>query len=148
VHKFFLFLILIIYARVFGAEPTDDGLNSYLEAYFGERLDKDQRELVIANLRQSREKKEKATWFDNIVTLMEDFFRGSDSPNTESAKVNVHQEANSIASLLSQSTEELTSLLEGLDGGYIKPAPGGGKNNFRPFPLFWRTFLIYSPFFD
>jgi cobalamin biosynthesis Mg chelatase CobN len=36
-------------------------------------------------------------------------------------------EANSVAKLLIQSTEEMTSVVAGLNGGYIKPAPGGGK---------------------
>jgi magnesium chelatase subunit H len=132
---------LFVFLRVLGAETTDSELNSYLGAYFGDRLDNDQIDHVIADFRRSIENMDKKSWFDNIITFMENIFGANESSQSaESSHANVLVEAKSIASLLYQSTEELTSVLDGLDGGYIKPAPGGGKNLFRLFAVFQSNF--------
>lgn len=116
--------------RVFGAAPTDDDLDAYLEAYFGDRLSKEHRNIVISNLRKSNEAAKTGTlWYDDLVTFVQSIF-GLDNSQQDSTtgEDNLLTEAQSITSLLIQSTEELTSVVAGLNGGYIKPAPGGGKN--------------------
>ena len=133
--------------RVFGAAPTDDDLDAYLEAYFGDRLSKEHRNIVISNLRKSNEAAKTGTlWYDDLVTFVQSIFGldnsqqdtfvqsifGLDNSQQDSTtgEDNLLTEAQSITSLLIQSTEELTSVVAGLNGGYIKPAPGGGKNTF------------------
>ena len=114
--------------RVLGAEPTDQELNSYLEANFGDRLSSDRREHVIARLRQAQSKESDASWFESIFSFLKGLFDSSESNASNiSDEKDVLDEAHSIATALSQSTEELTSVLVGLNGGYVKPAPGGGK---------------------
>ena len=118
--------------RVFGAAPTDDDLDAYLEAYFGDRLSKEHRNIVISNLRKSNEAAKTGTlWYDDLVTFVQSIF-GLDNSQQDSTtgEDNLLTEAQSITSLLIQSTEELSSVVAGLNGGYIKPAPGGGKNTF------------------
>lgn len=108
--------------------PKDEELNSYLEAYFGDRLQEDQRALVISKLHQSREKEPATAWFDNIASFVSRFLGTEDSTAaSKSPEETLIDEATNVASLLVQSTEEMDSVLEGLDGGFIKPAPGGGK---------------------
>jgi magnesium chelatase subunit H len=119
--------------RILGAEPTDQELNSYLEAYFGDRLSSDRREHVIASLRKARSNESDFPWFDSFVSFLKGFFEtsellASDSPDEK----DVLDEAHSIAFALSRSTEELSSVMEGLNGGYVKPAPGGGKKFSAP----------------
>jgi magnesium chelatase subunit H len=117
--------------RVLGAEPTDHELNSYLEAYFGDRLDLDHRERVISNLRKAQANEFELSWFDSFVSFFQDLFVTNESnTSAKSIEQELLDEASSIALGLSRCTEELTSVLEGLNGGYIKPAPGGGKNAF------------------
>ena len=125
--------------RVFGAAPTDDDLDAYLEAYFGDRLSKEHRNIVISNLRKSNEAAKTGTlWYDDLVTFVQSIF-GLDNSQQDSTtgEDNLLTEAQSITSLLIQSTEELTSVVAGLNGGYIKPAPGGGKN------ILWCRWFFY-----
>lgn len=67
-------------------------------------------------------------WSDEIAALLGRVFASGDSSKVSTVEDILLNEAQSIASLLAKSTEELTSVVAGLDGGYIKPAPGGGKN--------------------
>ena len=129
--------------RVFGAAPTDDDLDAYLEAYFGDRLSKEHRNIVISNLRKSNEAAKTGTlWYDDLVTFVQSIF-GLDNSQQDSTtgEDNLLTEAQSITSLLIQSTEELSSVVAGLNGGYIKPAPGGGKNTFW---CLWFFYFFYS----
>ncbi len=85
-----------------GGVPDAEGINSYLEAYFGEELPEKEREAIAAG-----------TWEANG-------FASSDNGHSEQVK-----EALSIRDLLMQTGEEMTNLLRGLNGEYIPPAPGG-----------------------
>ncbi|MGK7932125.1 MAG: cobaltochelatase subunit CobN, partial [Microcystaceae cyanobacterium] len=85
-----------------GESPTEEGLNSYLEAYFEDKLS---------------DKERKA-----IVTQDESLQYVIDSANGRS---DVIKEAINIRELLTQNTQELDNLLRGLNGEYIPPAPGG-----------------------
>lgn len=108
----------------FGKEPTDEELDSYLEAYFGERLSEEQRREIIAKWRESGKDVHSGRSFLNQILS----FLGIDSVKTKEATPSedpVVNEASAIVSLLGKSTEEIDSVIQGLDGGYIKPAPGG-----------------------
>ena len=85
-----------------GGVPDAEGVNSYLEAYFGEELPEKEREAIAAG------------------TLEANGFASSDNGHSEQVK-----EALSIRDLLMQTGEEMTNLLRGLNGEYIPPAPGG-----------------------
>ncbi|HEY9769663.1 MAG TPA: magnesium chelatase subunit H [Coleofasciculaceae cyanobacterium] len=86
--------------HVLGDKPSEEGLKSYLEAYFDGGLSKEA--------------------IDNIISPSNLNTNGrgeSLSPKLE--------EAAKIRDLLSQNTDEMTNLLRGLNGEYIPPAPGG-----------------------
>jgi magnesium chelatase subunit H len=112
-----------------GAVPKDEELNSYLEAYFGDRLNENQRAVVISNIHRSLEKEHGMAWFDSIASYVRGLLGKDDSTMASKSPEEVLlDEASTVASLLVKSTEEMDSVLEGLDGGFIKPAPGGGKS--------------------
>ena len=82
-----------------GEPPKAEELDSYLEAYFGEKLTPRERELIISE--------------------RTDLIVDKDDGN------NLIQEAILIRDLLKQNTEEISNLIKGLNGEYIPPAPGG-----------------------
>ncbi|WP_026097490.1 magnesium chelatase subunit H [Baaleninema simplex] len=86
--------------HVLGKEPEPEELESYLKAYFEDRLPP---ELISAVVFQDT----------NILNT-------DQNGQSESLK-----EARMIRELLSQTPEEITNLLRGLNGEYIPPAPGG-----------------------
>jgi magnesium chelatase subunit H len=92
--------------HILGEAPTEEGLRSYLEAYFGDDLSVDAIEKIIS--RRDAE----------AHTDLETRYIASSSPDRL-------EEAQRIRELLGQNTEELTNLLRGLNGEYIPPAPGG-----------------------
>lgn len=85
-----------------GQAPSPEQLESYLSAYFGERL-RERERLAIAYGYQSDQE---------LLSLANG--RGP-----------ILQEALQIRDLLQQNTDEITNLLRGLNGEYIPPAPGG-----------------------
>ena len=115
--------------HAFGCAPSDEELDSYLEAYFGDRISSEQRQVAISEARRAQEKgSKKPNLFDRVVETWQRAFQGEpDSEITESTleESRLTHEASNIANLLSRSTEEIDSVLHGLDGGYVKPAPGG-----------------------
>jgi hypothetical protein len=124
--------------RVLGAKPSIDELDSYLEAYFGDRLSNDERSDVLSTLETSGGQSP-AGWFGKVSAFLGSLFGNNDltsdiHPKT-SEVVSIRNEAISVANLLIKSTEEMDSVLEGLDGGFVKPAPGGGEH----FILFVRA---------
>jgi magnesium chelatase subunit H len=86
--------------HVLGQKPSEEGLKSYLEAYFDGGLSEGEINEIISpnNLNIDR-------WGESL------------SPHLE--------EAVKIRDLLVQNTDEMTNLLRGLNGEYIPPAPGG-----------------------
>jgi magnesium chelatase subunit H len=89
--------------HVLGEAPDEAALNSYLEAYFGDRLTERERRAIVSETVESQEYLLSRT-------------------NGHSKAI---QEALNIRNLLQQTSEELTNLLRGLNGEYIPPAPGG-----------------------
>ncbi|MEL4897251.1 magnesium chelatase subunit H [Crocosphaera sp. Alani8] len=85
-----------------GEIPSQEQLDSYLEAYFGDKLTDKERKAI------SSESPE----LQYILELA----------NGRSETI---QEAIYIKDLLKQTSEEMTNLLRGLNGEYIPPAPGG-----------------------
>lgn len=116
-------------SRVLGALPKDEELDAYLEAYFGDRLSEDQRAAVVSKAQTLYKEKEKESggFFDNLQKFVQGILGGVETDQKEdSSHVDVEHEASNIATLLLQSTQEMESVVGGLDGRYIRPKPGGG----------------------
>jgi len=117
--------------HVFGSGPDEEQLTSYLEAYFGERLSRDDLNRVVTKLRGSRQETASnrgiiENVFSNLKALIQPWDHHADNAiDGERTSSPVVDEAMQIAALLDRSTEELDSIVTGLDGGYILPAPGG-----------------------
>jgi magnesium chelatase subunit H len=110
--------------HVLGLNPSDEELNSYLEAYFGDKLSEQHRDEVIRKWRKDQVRANSSAGFlysflSWLISL------GSPEEETILSEDSAIQEATEIVSLLSKSNEEVHSVLTGLDGGYIKPGPGG-----------------------
>ncbi len=85
-----------------GEVPNQEQLDSYLEAYFGEKLTERERLAITSES-------------PDLQYILE-------SANGRSETI---KEAINIRELLKQTPEELSNLLRGLNGEYIPPAPGG-----------------------
>ncbi len=85
-----------------GQPPTPEELDSYLDAYFGDRLTDTER-TAIAYQRQTDQ---------YLLSLA-------------NGRGEILQTAFEIRDLLQQTSDEITNLLRGLNGDYILPAPGG-----------------------
>jgi magnesium chelatase subunit H len=108
--------------RVLGSKPTDRDLESYLEAYFGDRLSKENRQKVILDHHDPSASNDPIEAF---FSFLRNLFGMPVDVVEKTMEEKVTDEAYSIATLLDQSTEEIRSVIVGLDGGYIKPKPGG-----------------------
>ncbi|MEG4629984.1 magnesium chelatase subunit H [Microcoleus sp. AR_TQ3_B6] len=87
--------------HVLGEPPSSEEMTSYLEAYFGDRLSQEQVKTIVSQASTGK------------MPVPQDGFGG------------VFEEGLLVRDLLSQTTDELTNLLRGLNGEYILPAPGG-----------------------
>ncbi len=89
--------------HVLGQKPSEEGLRSYLEAYFDGGLSEGEIEGIIS---RKDAKTQRVLEKDSVLShkLME---------------------GERIKDLLAQNTDEMTNLLRGLNGEYIPPAPGG-----------------------
>ncbi len=85
-----------------GESPNEEGLDSYLEAYFEDKLSDKERKAIV-------------TQDEELKYLLE----------SANGRSEIIQEAINIRELLKQNTQELDNLLRGLNGEYIPPAPGG-----------------------
>lgn len=113
--------------HVFGSHPSDEQLLSYLQAYFGDRLTEDECRQAIAEFRKtsglSREDSGALGAFMNFLNTL---FRSSEEASShKTGEGTLLDEASKIVELLDRSSEELDSIINGLSGGYIRPAPGG-----------------------
>jgi len=120
--------------HVLGKNPTSYDVDSYLEAYFGDRLSESSRMEVIDKLMKSNETEDDyhvSTFFSDLQAAFNAFQgsrkedRNPDVDANGSGTQDVRDEASMIVSRLMQTTDEIDNLLEGLDGGYIPPQPGG-----------------------
>jgi magnesium chelatase subunit H len=112
-----------------GSAPTDDEMLSYLQAYFGDALSEDDfREAIEAH--KTAIVHDTDIWTDIKEFVQKYFgpmlgFESHSIEDTSSISENRIDEAKNIVSLLSKNTEELDGVLSALDGGFVKPAPGG-----------------------
>lgn len=110
--------------HVFGSHPTDEELLSYLEAYFGDRLATDDCVAIISKYRETRQQESSQNAFSKMLSFLESFLTGTDGKEAKD-DCSAAAEARKIVALLDRSSEELDSIVAGLEGGYIKPAAGG-----------------------
>jgi len=108
--------------HVFGSTPTDEELLSYLEAYFGDRLSKEDCHRVISKFHEIRTRSGFKVAVDGLTTFVKSLL-GTEDDGLDHA--HAEDEALQIVRLLDRSTEELDSVLSGLTGGYIRPGNGG-----------------------
>ena len=99
--------------RAFGEAPDAEGTAAFLEAYFDGAEDAPSSEALAAVVRGGESEEEGV--FDALRGL---FFEQPEDDSTLG-------EAQKLKSALQRSSEELTSLITGLDGGYVAPKPGG-----------------------
>mmetsp|Transcript_33214 Transcript_33214/g.67944 ORF Transcript_33214/g.67944 Transcript_33214/m.67944 type:complete len:1449 (+) Transcript_33214:144-4490(+) len=109
-----------------GRETSDEELSSYLNAYFSNKLSEEE----IKNAITAWHQKEKTNHSHSFLSWIQDFahnFMGDviDS-KLDAADNSLLQEATNIIELLARSSsEEMDSVVNALDGGYVLPAPGG-----------------------
>lgn len=119
-----------------GSAPSDDNLASYLQAYFGDKLTmEDATELVQEwhKATEANRSDQSGDFISSFLAWVKDFFGKSEQESqeasarstTEDADATLHHDATQIVSLLAQSTEELDSVINALDGGYVPALPGG-----------------------
>ena len=122
-----------------GAHPTDDELASYLNAYFDDRLSEDEIKQVIASWHEETEKStENVSDTPNFLSWLQTFaanFMGEDEMKSadDTAAIDADatdkdlltNEAKNIVKLLGKNVEEIDAVITALDGGFVKPCPGG-----------------------
>ncbi|EDX87297.1 magnesium chelatase, H subunit [Synechococcus sp. PCC 7335] len=95
--------------HVLGETPTEEELESYLEAYFGDRYTEPFKGAIARSLE------------DSTTPISHNKDRHKDKQLVDQQL----EEALLIRDRLLQTPDELTNLLRGLNGEYILPAPGG-----------------------
>jgi magnesium chelatase subunit H len=116
-----------------GSAPSDEHLASYLQAYFGDKLTIEDASEIVQEWHRATEsaKNESTDLVSSFLAWVKDFMgAGTDedqeaSLSSEDDDAKLHKDASQIVSLLAQSTEELDSVINALDGGYVKALPGG-----------------------
>ncbi len=101
--------------HVLGAAPGMEQMTSYLSAYLAEH--QFPAEVIAAIARGASQPEVGATYLEYLNR-----HHGPARYNLPVARI---EEAIALRSLLTQTTDELTNLLRGLNGEYILPAPGG-----------------------
>lgn len=118
-----------------GQPPTDEELASYLNAYFDERLDENEVKDIVGEWRKQQDKKEEQVTTTGFLAWLQAFannFMGESGHHAEvhtkadaTEKDLLRNEALEIVGLLGKNVEEIDAVLNALNGGYVKPAPGG-----------------------
>lgn len=111
-----------------GGQPTDKELLSYLNAYFDDKFSVDELEEVITMSHEKQTSTESTNSFLSWLQSFADNFMGdnSDVNGTEiSGDEPLKEEALKIVELLKRNTEEMDGVVTVLNGGYVKPCPGG-----------------------
>jgi magnesium chelatase subunit H len=118
-----------------GSAPSDEHLASYLEAYFGDKLTIEDASEIVAEWHRYTDssKIDFDSPFSGFLEWIKKFLGRSDSDgqalestsSSDADSASVHDNALKIVSLLAQSTEELDSVINALDGGYVPALPGG-----------------------
>jgi len=115
-----------------GRVPSRDDMNSYLEAYFGERLSEERRDRLLDEWEIAKQVNKAESSSNGVLQMVQNVMRTifqSNEPQINQEQLSEEQaleeEACIILSKLEQTTNEVENLLVGLDGGYIPPQPGG-----------------------
>ena len=120
-----------------GSLPTDEELISYLNAYFGDKLSDTDFANVITSWheQQATQDQPMLNFIAQIKNFASEFMGDFGGVSSSDADILVEgydsdhdallKEAQHIVSLLSRNTEELDSIVNALDGGYVPPKPGG-----------------------
>ena len=113
-----------------GSAPTDEELLSYLQAYFGDSLSEhDCRQAIESYKISNVEDTNISDFWKPFRDFAKKYFGlniNADSTKESSVEGDSKfAEAKNIVSLLSKNVEELDGVLSALDGGFVKPAPGG-----------------------
>ncbi|KAL7468553.1 hypothetical protein ACHAXS_008781 [Conticribra weissflogii] len=109
-----------------GRETTDQELSSYLNAYFSNKLSEDE----IKNAISAWHRKSKTNHNHNFLSWFQNFARNFMGDVVDSKLDTLDnsllQESTTIIELLvKSSSEEMDSVVNALNGGYVLPAPGG-----------------------
>ena len=117
-----------------GSKPTDKELSSYLNAFFSTKLSSEEVDDVISSWHYSRSNEnhysspDLFSWFQSFAR---NFMGDGKEPDDDRIQTNgsdissLKDEATKIVDLLDKNTEEIDSVVNALNGGYILPAPGG-----------------------
>eukprot|EP00984_Skeletonema_dohrnii_P037536 scaffold39692_cov150-Skeletonema_dohrnii-CCMP3373.AAC.1 len=111
-----------------GGQPTDKELLSYLNAYFDDKLSVDELEEVIALSHETHKSTESSNSFLSWLQSFADNFMGDNSDDSRTQTSDdepLKDEALKIVELLKRNTEEMDGVVTALNGGYVKPCPGG-----------------------
>lgn len=119
-----------------GESPSTKEITSYLQAYFGDdKLSKEECSSIISSWQAAVSSDELSLspvasfleWLTNLFGHQETNGHSQTATDTsaESKEEGLRHSATEIVSLLSRSTEELDSVINCLDGGYVPAAPGG-----------------------
>jgi magnesium chelatase subunit H len=116
-----------------GSKPTEKELCSYLNAYFKDKLSENEiKDIITSVQRDSASHLTHDAWWHSMLSWMQEFpknFMGDGTPSADITNITVKddtkKEATAIVTLLSKNTEELDSVVNALNGGYVLPAPGG-----------------------
>ena len=115
--------------HVLGEPPSDSELKSYLNAYFGEKLTDEDFDKVIAEWHQGKKTtRDHTSFLDSFFSFLVDLMSGPNTVVQTAENVTVSdpmKDAADIVRLLSASTEEMDSVLNSLNGGYVPAKPGG-----------------------
>jgi magnesium chelatase subunit H len=113
--------------HVLGASPSDEEMKAYLNAYFGAELSEDDCDNVVKAWHESKPLSEGGkTFMDEFLFSIRSFLGEPKKSSTDdSADGHTFKAAQKIVSLLSASTEEMDSIVNALDGGYVPAKPGG-----------------------
>jgi magnesium chelatase subunit H len=113
--------------HVLGEDPTDEAVDSYLEAYYGDRLSEEKRHRAVTEWRAAAANPEGES--SGIAEFVKNFVRAwwvpEENEIDKAEKDELLDAAITIVSLLQRSHEELGSVMKALDGGYVLPKPGG-----------------------
>ena len=108
--------------HVLGQVPDAAVRYSYLAAYFGEALKPDVLERLSA---LDMVECNRAQWSALIDDLLLRYYRSESDVSGQTVVRQKIEEGLEICDRLTQTSDELTNLLRGLNGEYIPPAPGG-----------------------
>lgn len=128
--------LLILEERLFssglhtlGEQPTDNELLSYLNAYYDDKLSEDDLRGVIESSHEK--KKSEKSINSSFLSWLQSFAETFMGDNSDVGKVSMsdeeqlREEALKIVELLKKNTEEMDAVMIALNGGYVKPCPGG-----------------------